>query len=117
MNENVLLNKKFVIGLNQKIGESGELQSPSSLDYAISTMKHKKSWLYELSYIIRSLLIDHAFRDGNKRTALALILIYFEHRDVVFDREKVVVTMHKIAKNNVNNVNNIVRLIQSVIIK
>ncbi|MFC1697991.1 hypothetical protein ACFL1H_06635, partial [Nanoarchaeota archaeon] len=65
-----MINKKDIIRINQEIGETGELSNESSLDFALHMIKHKKSWLYELSYLIRSILVDHVFKDGNKRTAL-----------------------------------------------
>jgi len=60
------------------LGKKGELTNPGALDYAVDRVRDKKDWLIELSYLVRSLLIDHAFKEGNKRTALALILVYFE---------------------------------------
>lgn len=114
--DKIIVGKKDLIRINQEIGESGELQNQSSLDYALSTAKHKKSWLYDLSQIVRSLLVDHAFRDGNKRTALALILTYFDYKDIDYDEQRLIFIVHKIAKKNVNNVNKIIRMIKNAII-
>ena len=63
--------------MNQEIGESGTLHNENSLDFAFSIIRRKKSWLYELSYLIRSLLVDHVFEDGNKRTAMVVLLTEF----------------------------------------
>ena len=49
-----MLNKKDLIRINQEIGSNGKLHNEDILDYAISITKHNKSWLYELSYIVRS---------------------------------------------------------------
>ena len=111
-----LINKKDIIGINQEIGETGELQNTGSLDYALSLVNHKKSWLYELSYLTRSLLVDHAFRDGNKRTALTLILTYLSDRGIDFNRDEYVKIVHKISKKNITDINKIARMIQSGII-
>lgn len=99
--------------INQEVGSSGKLSNESSLDYALSITKHRKSWLYELSHLVRSLLVDHVFEDGNKRTALALILVYFEEKRIKYDRNKVSFVVHKIAKKNINNVIRIMELIKS----
>ena len=77
-----MINKKDIISFNIEIGEKGELHNESSLDFALGIIKTRKSWLYELSYLARSLLVDHAFTDGNKRTALALVLTYFDDKGI-----------------------------------
>ena len=102
-------NKKDIIGINQEVGESGDFNNESSLDFSLSIIKDKKSWLFELSYIIRCLLIDHAFRDGNKRTAFILSTLYFDESAVNYDKDKLVNLLHKIAKNNINDINKIIR--------
>ncbi len=107
------LNKKDLISINVDIGETGELQNESSLEFALSIIKQNKSWLYELSYIVRSLLVDHAFRDGNKRTALALVLLYFEDKGVEYDRQKLVNIAYLISKKNARDINRIMRMIKN----
>ncbi|MCX6706888.1 MAG: hypothetical protein NT001_01985 [Candidatus Woesearchaeota archaeon] len=107
------INKKDIIAINMEVGESGELQNPSSLEFALSIIKHQKSWLYELSYLARSMLVDHAFIDGNKRTSLALILLYFDDNDVECDKQRIVKAIHKISKQNFKDINKIMRLIKN----
>jgi hypothetical protein len=115
MYENI--NLKDIIAINKRIGATGELQSASSLEYAISVVKDRKSWLNELSFLVRSLLADHAFIDGNKRTALALIATYFEDRNMDYDRQRLVEIVYDIAKKSINDINKIARLIKSGIIR
>lgn len=107
------VNKKDLVMLNIEIGEKGGFNNEGSLDFALDIIKHKKSWLYELSYLARSILVDHAFVDGNKRTALALILAYFYEKDAACDKEKIVSIIHKISKKNIKDINRIMRLIKS----
>lgn len=107
----IFINKKDVIRINQEFSD-GSFHNESSLDYALSTFKYKKSWLYELSQLVRALLVDHVFRDGNKRTALALILLYFEERDLNYEEEKLLKAIEKTAKKNINNINEIMELIK-----
>lgn len=108
-----MINKKDIITINMEIGESGELHNENSLEFALGIVKAKKSWLYELSYLVRSLLVDHAFADGNKRTALALVLTYFDVKKVGCDRQKVVEIIHKISKKSIKDINKIMRLIKN----
>ena len=107
-----MYNKKDIIRLNQEIGEKGELHNESSLEYALYIVKAKKSWLFELSYIIRSLLIDNVFRDGNKRTAYILCVLYFEDHGKEYGDFALVVAMDFIAKKNINDVNKIQRVLE-----
>ena len=109
----MLINKKDLIQINQEIGATGKLINEGSLDYALNIIKHRKSWLYELSHLVRSLLVDHAFEEGNKRTALVLILSYFEEKGVKYDRNRMSLVVYKIAKKNINNVTRIMELIKS----
>lgn len=111
----ILINKKDIIGINQNIGEDGKFNNESSLDFALSTIKHKKSWLIELSYLVRSLLVDHAFKDGNKRTAMALTGTYMEDKGVEFDMDKLTKQVLNISKKNITDINRIMRLIKSAI--
>ena len=108
------ITKKDIIRFNQEIKETGEFNNESSLDFAIDIVHQNKSWLYELSYLVRSLLVDHVFRDENKRTTLLLIIIYFGYNNIKFDREKLPSMIKKIAKNNIININKIMRTIYNV---
>ncbi|HLC64829.1 MAG TPA: Fic family protein [Candidatus Nanoarchaeia archaeon] len=111
------ITKKDIIAINQEIGETGFFSNESSLDFALSIAKHKKAWIQELSYLVRSLLIDHAFRDGNKRTALALILTYFDNHAVECDKQKMTYTVYMLSKKNVKSINKIMRAIEHGIIR
>ncbi len=110
------INKKDLIRINQEIGENGNFHNESSLDFALSIIKQKKSWLYELSYLIRSLLVDHVFEDGNKRTAMALLTTYLEDKKLEYDKDRMPKVFWNISKKNITDINKITRLIKSVIV-
>ena len=112
----VSLNKKDLIGINQEVGSNGKFHNEDSIDFAFSIVKQNKSWLYELSYIVRSLLVDHCFEDGNKRTAIIVIITYFEEHDLDCDKDKLIKIVWNIAKKNTNDINKIMRLIKNAII-
>ena len=109
------LNKKDIVAFNQEAGEKGLLNNESSLDFALSLAKTKKNWLYELSYLTRSLLVDDVFVDGNKRTCLLTIIYFLEKNKKEYDREKPTHLIKKIAKNSITNPLMIMRLIHNVI--
>ena len=110
------INKKDIIGINQEIGEKGTFQKESSLDFALQIIRQRKSWLQELAYLIRSLLTDHAFSDGNKRTSLALIITYLREKKLEYDRDRIILTIYYIARKNPKDINKIMRLIKNVVI-
>lgn len=112
----ILINKKDLIGINKEIGENGELHNKGSLEYALSIIKHKKSWLYELSYLLRSLLVDHAFKDGNKRTALMIMVTYLKDKNIDYNKDDLSRIIWNISKKNITDINKIGRLIKSAII-
>ena len=110
------INKKDIIGINQEVGESGNFSNESSLDFALSIIKHRKSWLYELSYLVRSLLVDHAFEDGNKRTAMIIVTTYLKEKKLECDKDRITKVFWNISKKNITDINKIMRLIKSIII-
>ena len=112
----IYINKKDITRINQEIGENGKFHNESSLDFALAHIKKQKSWLYESAYIARSLLVDHAFEDGNKRTALTIIIMYMEDKNLEYDDLRLPVVVHRIAKKNIRDINKIVRLIKNAII-
>ena len=110
------LNKKDLVAINQDIGSNGKFHNEDSLDFAFSIVKQNKSWLYELSYIVRCLLVDHCFEDGNKRTAIITIITYFEDKNLDYDKDKLIKIVWGIAKKNTADINKIMRMIKNAII-
>lgn len=115
MNKMIQLTKKDLIRINQEVGERGQFQNESSLDFALAQAKYKKNWLYELAYLLRSLLTDHAFEDGNKRTALALAMLYFEEKELDCDKERLVKNIHSLSKYHYKSVDKISRVLKDAL--
>jgi len=109
-----MLNKKDIIGINLEF-DKGILINNSSLEYAISTLKNNNSWIKQLAHLIRAVLIDHCFKDGNKRTAAALIATYLDIKGYVYNPEEINKTIIKMIKKNTNKIEEIERLIEDVI--
>lgn len=111
----MLINKKDIIGINQEIGEKGNLRNEGSLDFTISIVKQKKNWLQELCYILRTLLVDHAFEDGNKRTALVILILYFNDNGLDCDKDKLIKIIWEISKKNIADINKLMRMVKNAI--
>ena len=104
-----MYNLKDLQRMNQEAGETGQLRNESSIQFALGIIRQKKSWLYELSYLVRSLLIDHPFVDGNKRTAYLLCTLYFEDHGKDYTDQQLVETILQITKKNTADINSIAR--------
>lgn len=104
-----------VVNLNKRF-ESGKLINPGSLEFALSTQEKSQNWLDHLAHLVRAVLIDHPFEDGNKRTAAALIVAYLEAYNQPYDENKISQLVVKIIKQNTIGIKKIRRLIQNVIL-
>lgn len=109
-----MLSKETVIKINKEI-ENNRLVNESALDFAISCQKRTKNWLDQLSYIVRAILIDHVFEDGNKRITLAIIIGVLEDLRFRYDPQKLEENLVKILKENITNIKKIKNLIKDVI--
>lgn len=101
-------NVKDILKINKEMG--GKPLNTSSIEFALATGKEKSKYI-QLAYLWRAILVDHPFSDGNKRTALALILNL--KKDL--DQERVVKSIIKIASKNIININKIERTIRWLI--
>ena len=108
-----MFNEKDVINLN-KLFSSGVVRNKGSLSFALSSIKNKGS-IEQLSYLVRAVITDHVFEDGNKRTAAVLIIAYFTEFEIGFDKERIAKTMLEIAFKNITNIVKIRRMIKNVI--
>lgn len=100
-----------LVEINKKFG-SGAVVNGGSLDFAISAAHKGKDWQEQLAFVVRALLCDHVFEDGNKRTAAAYIMAVLESLKFKYDPFKIDRLVLKIAKNNVSKVEKIKRMIE-----
>ena len=100
------ISKEELLRINRGFG--GGLRNDSSLDFALEMLKNKKIGDYKkLAYLIRAILVDHPFSDGNKRTAAYLALKFTEGKNKEVDRELLLHHIVSIAKNNITEIKNI----------
>jgi len=107
--------KREMVELNRSVGGTGKMVNESSLDFAVSAQGQTKDWLLQLAYMVRALLVDHAFEDYNKRTAVAAIITTFEEMKIAYDPYAVDSLATRIAKKNVRNVRTIRSMMKDVI--
>ena len=105
-----MLSKKDVVAINREF-DTGVLVNESSLNYALETTRRSKNWLKSAALLVRAVLVDHVFQEGNKRTAAAIIMTYLEMGNFHFDPNRVNSIVLDILKKNITDVRKIERLI------
>ena len=80
------ISKKDLLRINHGFG--GNLRSGSSLDFALEKLDDNKiGWYKKLAYLLRAILVDHPFSDGNKRTAMFLAFAFAKENKKEVDRD------------------------------
>ncbi len=102
-----------VININKRFAK-GIVVNKSSLEFALSSIK-TKGWIDQVAYLVRAILLDHVFEDGNKRTAAAIIAAYYTEFEIGFDPQKIAYVILNIITKNINDINKIKRMIKNVV--
>lgn len=97
--------------INQKFEPKSRVKNNSSLDFAAEHAARTSDWMKQLAYLLRAILVDHSFDDGNKRTAAYLITLFFDEHKIAYDSDKIKTLLIKIASQNVTDINKITRMI------
>jgi death-on-curing family protein len=108
-------NFKDIIRMNQDIGEKGQIINGAGIDYALDRTYKEKSWLRQAALLIRAIICDHAFEDGNKRTAFILFALMCEEHDYEYDQKNLVSLINKISRESTSNISILERLLKNVI--
>lgn len=102
-----------IININKRFAR-GLVINQSSLEFALSSIK-SKPWIDQVAYLVRAILLDHVFEDGNKRTAASIIIAYYTEFEIGFDPQKIADVIIKITSKNINDMNKIKRMIKNVV--
>jgi len=101
-----IISKEDLLRINNGFG--GNLRSDSSIDFAFDKIKDSKLGNYKkLAYLIRAILVDHPFSDGNKRTATFICLAFADKCHKQVDRDLLLHHIISISKNNIQEIRNI----------
>lgn len=108
------ISKEDLLRINRGFG--GNLGGGSSLDYALNLQENKKLGDFKkLAFLLRAILVDHPFIDGNKRTATFLVLNFASYVKKQVDRELLLHHIVSIAKQNISSIRNIEQRLRSCI--
>jgi len=108
------ISKEDILRIN--FGFGGGLRNDSSLNFALEKQKDDKLGAYKkLAYLLRAILVDHPFSDGNKRTATFLCMAFANEENLQTDKELLAHQIVSIAKNNIADIRNIADRIKTSI--
>src|SRR3989344_1284932 len=108
------ISKEDLMRINKGFG--GTLRNDASLDFALDKQEDKKLGEYKkLSYLLRAILVDHPFSDGNKRTAMFICFAFSYEFNKQVDKELLTHYIISIAKKNETNIRNIEQRIKTAI--
>jgi len=94
------ISKEDIIRIAQGFG--GNLRNLSSLDFALEKQEDKKLGDYKkLAYLLRAILVDHPFTDGNKKTAMFVAFAFAEEHNKQADEELLKHHILSIASKNI----------------
>ena len=97
------ISKEDLLRINKGFG--GGLRNDSSLDFAFDKQEDKKLGpSKKLAYLLRAILVDHPFTDGNKRTAMFVVLAFAKEYNKKVDRELLLHQVVSIAKKNITDI-------------
>jgi prophage maintenance system killer protein len=100
------IGKEDLLRINHGFG--GNLRTSSSLDYALEKFKDKKLGIYKkLAYLLRAIIVDHPFSDGNKRTAMFISYAFAKEYGQQIDRDLLLHHIVSIAKENIHDIRKI----------
>lgn len=98
----ILMELVDLIEIN-KIFSDGKILKESEIKFTLSTIKENRNWQQNLTYLVETIICGHTFLNGNKRTAAALILYYFNKHKVIYNKNliaKAVIAVAKMKKPN-----------------
>ena len=100
------ISKEELLRINK--GFLGNLRSGSSIDYAFEKLEDKRLGIYKkLAYLLRAIIVDHPFSDGNKRTAMFVIYDFASEYKKQVNRDLLIHHIISIAKKNIHTIKNI----------
>ena len=94
------ISKEDLVRINKGFG--GNVRNEESIDFAIGIQINKKLGDYKkLAYLIRAIIVDHPFTDGNTRTATYLAFAFAHEYNKEVDTDLLAHHILSIASKNI----------------
>lgn len=101
--------------VNKYIEEKGRVINDSSFEFALSSANRTKDWVMQLAYLLRSIVVDHVFEDGNKRTGAAIFVAYAKDNNKRYDIYKIDRIVRDLSQNKIKDLEKLRRRIKNAI--
>ena len=100
------ISKEDLVRINKGFG--GDLMKDASLDFALEKQSEKKLGEYKkIAYLLRAILVDHPFSDGNKKTAMFVAFAFADENKKQVDSDLLKHHILSIASKNITEIRNI----------
>ncbi len=109
-----MLTSNDIVEINKDF-DKGRIINKSSLEFAIKAVDSTKDWITQAAYLVRAIALDHIFQEGNKRTALAVLIAYFKANKKAYDLYRVEKVIIIVITKNITSIENIRRMIKNAI--
>ncbi len=109
-----VLTKKDVIALNQEFS-NGNMHNETSLEFALSSAKRTENWIKAMALVVRAILLDHVFSEGNKRTAALLIKCYSNYGGYETYDDKIIKLTKEIILKRITSIKRIEDMLEDAI--
>jgi prophage maintenance system killer protein len=107
-----MISEESLISINKKFS-NGVLVDKESLDIALSSPE--KPWMDQVAYLVKGLLVDHIFENGNKRTAAIIIAASYTEFEIGFNAQRIDEIVVEIESKDIADIDKIKEMIKSVI--
>lgn len=108
------ITEKDLISINLKF-DDGTIINRGALEFALSSIRKDQDWKEQIAYLLRALLSDHVFKDGNKRTAMHLLFMALERQDFGFKEDEIKRMIINIAKGGISDIKEIKKILIKLI--
>ena len=108
----MIFTKDDIVKLNKEVeNHPYKIINESSLEFALSAAKKSKDWTTQLAYILRAIVVDHMFEEGNKRTGAAVFVGFCKAHKKRYDLYKIEKTVGKMVLGKAKNIEKIREMI------
>ncbi len=97
-----MLTRKDVIRINQQFS-NGRIMNENSLDFVLTQTSRSPYWFKTMCLLARTIILDHVFEDGNKRTGAAIIMAYLDMNNYHYNPDQISQIAIRIAKSHIRD--------------